>query len=188
MSFFKTTGQLLKKTAEQFKKDDPVVYSAAIAFFTIFSLPSLLVVVVNVSNVFLGREKIKAELEQQITSLIGPKSANQVVEIIDNGHVTGDSFLASIISIAIILFTSTVVFSFLQKALNNMWKVEPRPKRSLVKFGTDRLLSLGVIMIFVFFLLVSLVVDASLSAMRNYVKTWSIVESEFSLVLFQGLN
>ncbi|MFA0964598.1 YihY/virulence factor BrkB family protein [Roseivirga sp. BDSF3-8] len=188
MKFLKVTGKLLKDTFEEFKKDDPVVYSAAIAFFTIFSLPSLLVVVVNVSNVFLGRDQITSQLEAQITSLVGPKSANQVIEILNNRGVDGDSLLASVISIAIILFTSTVVFSFLQKGINNMWRVAPRPKRGLVKFGTDRLLSLGIILIFIFFLLVSLVVDASLSAVKSYMNDWNLGDSGFSIVLVQSLN
>ena len=142
-------------------------YSAAIAFYTIFSLPGILMVTIYVAGTAFDDKLVQTELFNQIELLVGPNSANEIQKIVDNVEQSGDTALARTVGIITLLFSATTVFVSLQEALNKIWGLKPKPKRGYLKLIFDRLLSLTMIISIGFLLLVSLVVDTFLVIFRN---------------------
>ncbi|MDQ3395080.1 MAG: YihY/virulence factor BrkB family protein, partial [Bacteroidota bacterium] len=127
--FFKAVWYLAKGTFKRSKSGDPVLYSAAIAFFTIFSLPPTLIIVVAIAGKFFGAQAVEGEIAEQITALVGPESAIQIQEILEQNAAAADkNTFFSIVGVIILLFSATVVFSFIQKALNSIWNVKAKPQ------------------------------------------------------------
>lgn len=168
--FWNQAWKLIKETAEKFKEDDPVIYGAGIAFFMIFSMPPILIIIISVAGVFFGEQAVEGELSQQISKLVGSSSAEAIEGIVKNARMSGTSTMATIIGVATLIFSATVVFNFIQKSLNKIWQVKPKPERSFVKFLTDRLISFSMIIVFGFLMLVTLMVDTILAILRNYLK------------------
>ena len=146
-----------------------MVYAAAIAFFTIFSLPSMLIIIVRVIGTVVDAEKIRGELGTQIESLVGATTADQVNNIIENANKMENNLLLNIIGIFFIFISATAIFNFIQKALNSIWGVKPKPEKEFLKFLKDRLLSFSLIIVLGFMMLVSLVIDAVLGVFKEFI-------------------
>ncbi len=168
--FFQKAWLLIRETVKKFQENDPVVYAAAIAFFTVFSLPSMLIIIVKSVGSIISREEIQQNLAEQIGSLIGPASADEIISIIENRAIGESGVFVSIIGIFFLLFSATVIFVFLQKALNAIWGVRPKPKVGALKFAQDRIISFSIIIILGFLMLVSLALEAILSFARNHIE------------------
>lgn len=168
--FFQKVWLLIRETVKKFQENDPVVYAAAIAFFTVFSLPSMLIIIVKFVGSIISREEIQQNLAEQIESLIGPASADEIVTIIENRAIGDSGIFISTVGIFFLLFSATVIFAFLQKALNSIWGVRPKPKRGVLKFAQDRIISFSIIIVLSFLMLVSLALEAILSFARNYIE------------------
>ena len=167
--FFITTWELLKETAKRFKKEDPTVYAAAIAFFTIFSLPSMLIIIVKVIGSVAGDEKVRTGLSKQIENLVGVSTAEQVNNIFDNVSTLDNNLMLNIVGIVFIIISATAIFKFIQKALNSIWGVKPKPSKEVLKFLRDRLLSILLIIVLGFLMLVSLIIDAVLGVFKDFI-------------------
>lgn len=184
-NFIKTIWKLFKGTANRFTGGDPIVYSAAIAFFTIFSLPPTLIIVAAIAGRVFEKQAVEGEITDQISELVGPESAQQIEIILENVSTNESGIIYSIIGIATLLFSATVVFNFVQKALNAIWGVKPKPSKGLLKFIIDRLLSFSIVVILGFFLMVSLVLDAAMVFLGDYLVG---LLSGFAVYLIQILN
>ena len=168
--FFKKVYSLILETIRTFQKNDPVVYAAAIAFFTVFSLPSMLIIIVRVIGSIFSAEEIQSSLAEQIEGLIGTASSEEIISIIEKRSMDDSGVLFSIISIVFLVFSATVIFAFIQKALNAIWNVKPKPKTGILKFIRDRLLSFSIIIVLGFLMLVSLSLEAVLSMAGNFLQ------------------
>lgn len=163
---------ILKRTAIEFFQDDPMSYCASIAFYTIFSLPAILLITVTVAGSAYEQQVVQGGLMEQIESLIGSESAREVQRILENASETSSSTLARIVGIATLLFSATTVFVSLQNALNKIWGIRPKPEREIVKFIVNRLLSLAMVISIGFLLLVSLVVDTLIVVFRDFISEY----------------
>lgn len=168
--FFIKLWEVVKATADRFSNDEPIIYSAAIAFFTIFSLPSVLLIIVNVAGWFYSDGDVAKQLTSQIREMVGEDSGDQIAKILENAYDEESGIIASIIGIIIFLFSATVVFNFIQKALNSVWSVKPKPKRGALKFLIDRMLSFGIVLILGFLMMITLLLDALLNFFSDYVE------------------
>ena len=144
---------------EKFVVDNSLNYSGSIAFFTIFSLPGILIGVVLVAGPFFGDQLVKMELYNQINTLVGESSANQVKNIIENLENAEFSYFALIVAITSLLYGSTSVFASTQDGINVIWGLRPKPKRIALKFIVNRLVSIAMIGTIGFLMLVSLSFD-----------------------------
>lgn len=175
------TFKILKEAGIRWNKDDAFELSASIAYYAIFSIPALLVIVITVLGWFFGPDAIQGKVASELQSVVGPEAAQTVQDAIVNSSKIGGKWYAIIISIATLLFGATGVFFQLQKSLNKVWNLEPRPKRALVKMLVDRATSLGVILIIGFLLLISLVLTSLLSALSDWMMGFL---PEFMTVVF----
>jgi membrane protein len=173
---------LLRETFSEWNNREPFNNSIIIAYYTIFSLPGLLVIIINLAGYFFGYEAVTNQIASQMQGLVGGDTAKDVQDIVTKASASKDSTLASILGIATMLFGATGVFYQLQQILNKMWEVKPKPKQKLLKLLRDRVFSFGLILVIGFLLLVSLVLSAGLSALSDWVSTYW---SESLLVLFK---
>lgn len=154
---------ILTQTLREFSDDEVPRVAAALAYYTIFSLPPLLVLLITLAGLFLSPQAVETWIETQVGSLIGQGTSDQIQTMVQNAQqrVQGGFSLGLILSIAGLLFGATGAFSQMQKALNAAWEVEPDPEHGgLVGTLMKRVLSLGMILVVAFLLLVSLVLSS----------------------------
>lgn len=168
-SFLRDFGVLLKETFSQWMEREPFANSIVIAYYTIFSLPGLMVIIINVAGYFYDKGEITSRLTGQIQNMIGGDTAQDIEAIIGNASQSKGSTLATLLGIATLIFGATGVFYQMQQILNKMWEVKPKPKQMILKIIKDRIFSFGLILAVGFLLLVSLAVSAGLSAFSDWV-------------------
>jgi membrane protein len=161
------TFGLLKETARDFLEDDCMDSAAALSYYTIFSLPAILVLLLTLISAVMNPSDVRGGLQGQLEALMGPTAGEQIRTIIQQAEQKPhNGFLPTILGLAGLLFGATGAFGQLQKALNRAWNVEPDPHQGGIKnFLTKRLFSFGMILVVAFFLLVSLVLSAVLSGL-----------------------
>lgn len=169
--FFRRIWKSLKKTAKSFGDLEPFNMSIVLSYYTIFSLPGLLVIIINIAGYFFGEEAVTGEVTKQIGGIIGGNTAADVEKIIARASVDEKTTLASILGFATLLFGATGVFYNLQLIFNKIWEVKPKPKGKILKLVKDRVFSFGLILVIGFLLLVSLVLSAALSAVSAWVSS-----------------
>ena len=159
---------LIKGSFKKYQEHDPVIYAAAIAFLTLFSLPSVLIIMIQVGTPFLGAQDTRIELSDKVESLVGATSAEQIQKIIDNRSVGHSEPLTDVISIVFLLLSATVIFSFLKKAINTIWGVKPKPHQTIIKFLSDGFRSFLLIVLLSLLLLVTLSFQIVLNSISEF--------------------
>lgn len=158
--------QLLKQTFNGFSEDDCPTMAAALSYYTVFSLPPLLVLLLTILGAVLDPGDIQGTIEAQMRDAMGPAGADQVHTILANADRPGAGGLVpTILSVVALLLGATGVFGQLQAALNKAWGVAPDPEKGGIKaMLLKRVFGIGMVLGLAFILLVSLVVSATLSA------------------------
>jgi len=183
---FEKLGLLFKTAFYKWWARDPFRESAVIAYYAIFSLPGLLVVVVSVAGYFFGEEAVNGQIVKQISSTLGAEIAQQIQDIIIKGTESKKSFWAAIIGVFTILLGATGVFVEFQKSLNTIWEVKvDESKSGILSILKARLISFGLIIAIAFILIVSLVVSATLAAFSSWHTDYF---SESFLIVSQIIN
>jgi membrane protein len=179
---------IFKKSASDFIEDDCMDSAAALSYYTIFSLPALLVLILMLVSAVMDPSDVRGGLESQMQSLMGPSAGGQVRTIIEEAEQRPSSgFLPTILGIVGLIFGATGAFGQLQKTLNRAWNVEPDPNQGGIKsFLSKRVFSLGIILVIAFLLLVSLVISAALSGMGD--RLGSFLPAGLSGPVLQALN
>lgn len=153
--------EFIRDLFQKFNQDDPMSYSGSIAFYTLFSLPAILIIVVTIAGMVFGTEAVQGEIVAQFDSLIGRQSAKAMEKVIANAAVSGNSPIAISVGVATLLFGATTVFISMQNGLNHVFEVRATSKKSgLWILLIRRLMSFAMVMSLGFVLLVSLIVDA----------------------------
>lgn len=169
ITVLKNFGTMLKDTFKQWNEREPFANSVVIAYYTIFSLPGLMVIIINIAGYFYDKGEITSRLTEQIQGMIGGDTAKDVEAIISKASESRGNTLATILGIATLIFGATGVFYQMQQILNKMWEVKPKPKQMILKLIRDRVFSFGLILAVGFLLLVSLALSAGLSAFSDWV-------------------
>lgn len=165
----KNFGAMLKETFTQWNEREPFANSVVIAYYTIFSLPGLMVIIINIAGYFYDKGEITSRLTSQIQGMIGGDTASDVEAIIGKASESKGNTLATVLGIATLIFGATGVFYQMQQILNKMWEVKPKPKQMILKLIRDRVFSFGLILAVGFLLLVSLALSAGLTAFSDWV-------------------
>jgi membrane protein len=165
-----STWGIIKQTFRDFSNDKPLDSAAIIGFYTIFSLPAILLITINIAGSAFGQEAVKGEVVTQIGGVVGRNSAEQIQSIIENASQSPASTWGTIVGIATMVFTATTVFVALQDALNAMWEVKAKPEKGWLKLIINRVLSLAMVASLGFLLLVSLSVDILLGILNDYLR------------------
>jgi membrane protein len=166
----KTWPQLFKEMVLSWTRHGASVQGAALAFYTIFSLAPVLVVVIALAGAVFGEEAVRGQIFAQFRGLMGDQAALLVQDVLQSAAKPASSRVATIVGIVTLLFGATGVFSQLQDALNTVWDVAPKPGAVFTHLLRKRLLSFAVILGIGFLLMVSLVLSAALAAFSSYLE------------------
>lgn len=177
--------EVVKNSFSGFSDDKVFKLSGSLAYYTVFSLGPLLIVILYLCGLFLGREAIEGSIYTQMKGFIGPEGAAQIQEIIKNASISGKGNLAAIIGIITLLFGATTVFAEIQDSINSIWNLKAKPKKSWLILIKARLMSFGIIAALGFLLLVSLGITALVEALNNRLKEYF---PDFTVAIFYILN
>ena len=172
-SFFGNAFNLLKQTVQEWLQDKAPQLGAALAYYTVFSLAPLILVLLAIMGVIFRADPAGAwdKITQQMSYFLDPSALQVVQDIAQKASQPGKSTIATIIGIALALFGASGVFGQLQDALNTIWGVKAKPARGIWGFLRNRFLSFAMVAGICFLLLVSLAVEALLKGFSHYVQS-----------------
>ncbi len=182
--------ELLWGTVLKFFGDGCSTMAAALSFYTFFSLPALVTLLLSAMGRVMDPERVQQAIVSQVGGLIGNAGADQVRAIILHANRAEGVTVATTLSLAALAFGATTAFAQLQEALNRIWHVKPDPRRNQLRvFLVKRVFSFGVVITVAFLLLVSLAVSTLLSLLGQRATTWvgapaSVLELIASVISF----
>lgn len=162
------TVDIVRDSVKDFLDGESMGLAAGTAFYTIFSLPALLIIILNIGSTIYSETEIKNELLTQVESLAGPESRTTLEDILSNFAFETGGMIPNFVAFLILAFSATTVFVSLQNAINHIWHIKPKPQKGIVKFVVNRLLSFSMVASIGFILLVSLLLDAIFIVVNSY--------------------
>ena len=177
--------EVLKNCFKGFSNDKVPKLSASLAYYTVFSLGPLLIVILFLCSIFFGREAVEGSIFGQMQSFVGEDAALQIQEIIKNASLSGTNTMAAVIGIITLLIGATTVFAEIQDSINMIWGLKRKPTAGWKVLVKTRILSFGVIGSLGFLLLVSLGVTAITESISARLATKF---PEVTLIVFYIIN
>lgn len=165
------------------------IYAAALAFFTVFSIAPILVVVVALVGLVIGERAVQGELFTQLEETLGSEAAGVVQTAVVNSQIDQSGFVPALVGIVATIIGATTVFAQMQQSLNQIWGVAPRPKRNnLWALLKSRLLSLTIILAIGFIMMVSLLLSVALRSVMAFAEEWLPVPGWVMVGMEWGLS
>lgn len=182
---------MIKETLREFRDDNAYKHGAGLAYFTIFSLPPILIILIAVAGSVFGEAETQEELLLQITEVVGKESGESVRNMIQQATPGDLPWYLKLLGVGTLVFGATGVFFHLQDSLNAMWHVRDPSKKGFFKNLRDRAMSFTMIFIIGFLLLVSLVLETAIVALNHWLADvlpnatyYTIMVSDLVLQLF----
>jgi len=176
---FKGIFQLFKVSVNEFLDDNCIKLSASLSYFTIFSIPPLAILIISSAGYFFGEEAVRGEFFSQIQNLVGAKAALQIQEAIKNIKLSSNLNLATIIGAVTLLFSASGIFAEIQSSINYIWELKPKPKKGIIRFVVNRLLSFSMVGALGFVLLVSLIVNSTIDYLYDHLESFFHTDTLF---------
>jgi membrane protein len=169
----KAGWELLKLSFAEWMNDSTFEWSAALAFYTIFSIAPVLLIAVGVASFFFAPDTATDQIVGEMDKMIGAQGANAVRQVIESSRGFGKGVWAVSVGIVTLITGATAVFGELQSALNQIWDVKAKPDRGvIISFVVDRFRSFSIAICVGFLLLVSLIISAVISGLQTYMNQW----------------
>jgi len=163
---------LLKEAASDWVDDNAMRLSSSLAYYAIFSLAPLLVILVSIAGLVFDEEAARGQLAQQIATLAGARAGEAIQSAVQSSAAQkATGVLATVISTAVLLFGASTVFAELKDALNAIWGVVVKPGRPFRTLVRDRFFSFSIVLAIGFLLLISLVISVLLAALSKYMSS-----------------
>ena len=182
---FRDTWKLMKATYNGFSEHKVTKLSGSLAYYTVFSMAPLLIMITSLCGLFLEKEVVEGKVFAVLEDFVGNDTAVQLQEIIKNASISGKSTVAAIISGFTLLLGATTVFGDIQDSINNIWGLKAKPKKGWVKMLQNRLLSFSVIASLGFLLLVSLAISGIIEAISSSLQA---KYPDMTVVIFYIIN
>jgi membrane protein len=176
---------LLKITTLEFIDDNAIKLSAALAYYTIFALPPLLIIIITICSFFFGEAAVTGQLYGQIKSLVGNDAAIQIQGAIKNVELSGSNVFVTIFGVTMLLIGASGVFAEIQSSINYIWGLRAKPNKGFKKFIQNRLMSFSMIVSLGFLMIVSLLVNVILDIVNSRLKLYF---PESTIYLFYVIN
>ncbi|UMQ44032.1 YihY/virulence factor BrkB family protein [Chryseobacterium sp. Y16C] len=177
MKNIKFLWQVLKETFSAWNSSSASTDSASLAYYAIFSIPGLLIIIIWIAGHFLGEEAIRGEINNQISGLMGTDAAKSIENMIAGALIDKQNIFMKIVGVGSLVFGSTTLFFQLQHSLNTLWDVEAAPKKAIVKFLLDRANSLGMILILGFLLMITMILSSLISIFNKFITQYFGLET-----------
>ncbi len=164
---FKKILHFAKRMVSEYGRDNTFELGASLAYYTIFSIVPLLVVVIAVSGIVAGPDAVRGQVFGQLSGLVGPDTAEALQNMLGDAYISGKGTMATIIGLVTLFIGATGIFNSLKNSLNRIWEIEPKPKNSVVHFFVSRLLSFSFVMGLGFLLIVTFTLNALVSGFAD---------------------
>jgi membrane protein len=161
--------QVFKTAASEWMSHRAASKGAALAYYTLFSIAPILVLVIAIAGFFYGRDAAQGQLLGQLKGLMGAKGAEAIQLVLAGAHNKDSGLMATIVAAVLLVFGATSVFAELKDSLDEIWDVPPPKDASWWDTVRTRLLSFSLVLVLAFLLMVSLVVSAGLALVENFV-------------------
>jgi membrane protein len=158
--------EMLKMTCQDWSEDKAPRLGAALAYYTVFSLAPLLIIVLAIAGLMFDPNTVRSQISQQTG--LGEQGEEGLAMLVSGAERHDAGILATILGVVAILFGATGVFVQMQDALNTIWEVEPKPGQGVWGFIKNRVLSFTMVLVIGFLLLVLLVISAALHGIQEY--------------------
>lgn len=165
--------QLLKCTVEAWVEDRALRLSAALAFYSAFSIAPLLVIALGIAGLVLGEDAVRGHLDTQLSSYVGPQAAAGMQAMVQSVAKPADSWTGAIVGFVTLLIGASGVFGQLKDALNTIWEVEPKGSSTIMIWIKERLWSFSMVLVIGFLLLISLALTTILTSFAGYFERWA---------------
>jgi membrane protein len=191
-----TTGfGILKQTVVDWLDDKAPRLGAALAYYAIFSIAPLVVIVIAIAGILFGKDQAQQQILNQVSAMVGDQGAQGIGSMLEAANKPREGIIASVLAVVTLIFGATGVFVQLQDALNTIWEVKPKPGRGVWGFIRHRILSLAMVFAIGFLLLISLVLTAGLAAAGKWLSgsmpggevLWEIINLAISFVIIAVL-
>jgi membrane protein len=159
---------LFRQTLTEFGEDKAPRLGAALAYYTIFSIGPLLLIAVAVAGLAFGQEAAQGQLSAQLRGVLGPNAASALETMVENAAKPKTGAFATILGILMLLLGASGIVGQLKDALNTIWNVEPKKGGGILNMIKERFLSVAAVLAGGFLLMVTLIFDAVISAMGDY--------------------
>lgn len=187
--------RIIKESVSEFFEDNALRLSAALAYYSIFSLAPLLLIAISIAGMVFGEEAASGVLDDQLRSSMGETAAAAVQEMVVNTRKPSDNVIASIIGVVVLIIGAGGVFGQLQEALNAVWGIEAKPGIGIKGMLRDRFMSFSMVLGTGFLLLTSLILTTFLQAAHDSISQllplppaiWQMIGSVVTLLLITGL-
>jgi membrane protein len=163
----KNSGNLVIASFKAFIEDRALTMSAALAYYTVFAMAPLLIMLISLASFFYGEDAINKKLFQEINGMVGNQAALQIQDIISNISIQNNSTIAVIAGVIILFIGATGVFIEMQESINQIWRVKAKPKKGWEKMLINRVLSFSLIISLGFLLIASLIINGLILALSD---------------------
>lgn len=166
-SFLQVIWSLLRDTYSEWSKANATVLGAALAFYTIFSLAPIFIIVVAVVGFVVGQESVQTYLVSQAAHFIGANNAANIMHIVQNSYKMGSGIKATIVALILVLVGSTTAFVMLKNALDRLWGIKTTSS-GLINILKSRLSSFVVVLFLGLIVFLSIILNSLISAVRLF--------------------
>jgi len=181
----KSIWEILKKSFSGFSDNKVTKLSASLAYYTVFAMAPLMIIIISLSGFFLGQEAAEGKIYGQLSGFVGSNTAVQLQDMIKHASLAGKSKVAAIIGGVTLLVAATTVFAEIQDSINTIWGLKPKPKRGWLKMLKNRFLSFSVIISLGFLLLVSLSISTLIDGFSQSLKQYF---PDVTVIVFYVIN
>lgn len=181
----------MKETLNCWMEDNALRLSAAVAYYSVFSIAPLLILCISLAGAVFGQDAVRGHLEDQLVSYVGAPGATAIQSMVKSAAKADQGPMATVLGFITLIIGATGVFGELKDALNTIWQVRPKPRRAWLALLRERLISLGMVLVIGFLLLTSLVLSTVVTALNHYLEAmlpmpvfvWMVISSVISVGL-----
>lgn len=179
------TYSVLKESIRRFGRDKVFKLSASLAYYTVFSLAPMLIVIISICGFFFGEEAVRGEVYFMINKIVGDSAATYIQEILKNVSLDDNNRIATYLGLITLIIGATGIFIEIQDSLNYIWSIKAKPKRGWVKQFVNRGLSFLMILIMGLMLVITLLTDSIIQELSNRLIEYF---PKITLISFRILN
>jgi len=183
----KTIYRRIKEFVTFFSEDNIMSHSSSIAFYTLFSLPSMLIVIIFVTNLFYFADITGDDIISKLSGYVGRESSDQLKNTIEGAKINDSSWFKTIMSFAILIVSATGLLGALQTAFNAIWRVETKASNGYLKLVWSRVVSLAMLVLIGFLFAASLLIDTLIAALGHKLEESLDNFSSFYAVVFNEI-
>lgn len=178
---------VLKKLFKEFSTDYTLKYSASLAYYTVFSIAPLLVIITALFGFLFGKEAMQGQIYGQLKHIIGSKSAIQIQDVIKNIHLNQNSFFATVISLIILIIGATSIFNEIQDSINKIWGLRIKSNKVWSQLILRRLLSFLLILVLGAIMILSILLNTVITAFGTFISRYIASYSLYVIEVTEAL-